>query len=129
RLPRERVSGTGEPMKGNEFAKTLPGGYTAERDELIYQAVKNGYAVPPAWLELGMVGPGDDFVVVYVMAHALQIGETPTDGLTVNVSPITAQRIADLDWAPPVALEEDHGPARAFLPTTRMIDQAWRVAD
>lgn len=116
-------------MKGNEFAKTLPGGYTAERDELIYQAVKAGHAVPPVWLELGMVGPGDDFVVVYVMEHALQIGETRVDGLTVNVSPITAQRIADLEWAPPVALEGEYGPTRAFLPTTRMIDQAWRVAD
>jgi hypothetical protein len=81
------------------------------------------------------------------MRHALQVGEWLDDGVIVNVNPVTAQRIADLDWQldldprtwepvnPDCMGQRDANMQatercieRALLPTTRIIDCAWKVA-
>lgn len=111
-------------MKGTTFIESLPPGYSPERDALILKAE----FVPPVWVKVPMPVYKGVASSVYVMQHALQVGETFEDGLQVNVSPVAAQELADREWELVDLASKLCVWDRCLLPTTRIIDAAWLYA-
>jgi hypothetical protein len=77
---------------GRAFVQALPALATAERDELIFEAVRRGFVRTIRWVEVSLGKPNCS---MWVMSDCLAVG-TDEDFVRVNVRNGTAQRIADL---------------------------------
>jgi len=99
-------------VKGSDWVKTLPAEWSTEREAAILQAVKDGLALPPKWVEINLGCDGND-CVIYVGEDVLCIGEAD-DYVRVNVCADTHQLICDhMGW---------------IMPTTKVCDAIWRSA-
>ena len=89
-----------------------PAGPGSQREDLILQALANGEHPAVQWAEL-TVRRGDERVTLVVATDAVKVGDA-TESVRVNVTPRTAQQIADLFGC--------------VLPTTRICDLIWDQA-
>lgn len=105
-------------MRASEWWPTLPLGPTPDREEAIIQAVRDGHFLPIVWVPVEVV-IGTLHALIGVSADALRIGE-PGDAWRVPVTPLGAQRIADV-------LTTQHGIA-CTCPTAQIDDLAWAKA-
>lgn len=95
------------------FFASLPEPPGEDRETALFEAVMAGRVAPITWVALR--SEHDDRVAtIYVAADALQVMDGD-EAVRINVTPRTAQRIAD-------ALE-------AILPTPRICDLVWEQAD
>jgi peptidoglycan hydrolase-like protein with peptidoglycan-binding domain len=96
-------------VSGSEFLASLPERATAEREELIVEAVLSGLHLPLIWLELP-IRVGHDECIFFVLDDAIRIG-VPGDWLRINVTARGQQRIADA--------------LGASLPTAELVEAAY----
>jgi len=96
-------------MTGTEFLATLPERWSADREDIILEAVKAGLHVEPLFTPLDVDHNGHHGTI-FVATDVLAVGN-PADFVRVNVTARTAQLIADLKgW---------------ILPTTKICDLIW----
>jgi hypothetical protein len=111
-------------MRGTDFMKSLPAGDDATsrdgRAALVLDAVRNGVALPIAWMPVS-ASAGGHTATIYVASDTLRFGEdgpnaSPDDWdwVRVAVTAATAQQIADL--------------LGVLLPTDRIADLAHKQA-
>ena len=99
-------------MRWSEMSTSFPATKGEAREARILRAVTDGHYVPPIWWPLHVTFRGHTGTV-FVAQDALQLGE-PGDCIRVNVTPATAQRIADQ--------------LGCILPTTKLLDDCYRQA-
>jgi hypothetical protein len=95
------------------FFASLPEHPGEERESALFEAVMAGRAAPITWVALRSEHE-DRAATIYVAADALKLIDGD-ESVRINVTPTTAQRIAD-------ALE-------AVLPTPKICDLVWDHAD
>lgn len=99
-------------MKGSVWAQTLPEKASAQREQMILDAVRRRDIPPIQWIPITTYH-GDLSATFFISADALRIGDA-TDSVRVTASHKTAQRIAD-----------DLG---AALLTPKLSDEFWKAA-